>query len=67
MSKLFKFVREEQSHIGIGDNVPDKLSGVGQAGAQATVEGKSDRLVPDGGTVIDVVKNFKWTKTKRNS
>ena len=67
MNKLFKFVREEQSHIGVGDNVLDGIANLAKAGVEATVEGKSDRLVPDGGTVIDIVKNFKWTKTKRNS
>jgi len=67
MNKLFKFVRDEQSQIGIGGDDVDRTFGIAGAAASATVEGKSDRLVPDGGTVIDVVKNFKWTKTKRNS
>jgi hypothetical protein len=30
-------------------------------------DSKSDKLVPQGGNTIDVVKDFKWTKTKRNS
>ena len=67
MNKLFKFVREEQSHIGVGENTIDNVVNLAKAGAQSTVDGKSDRLVPDGGPVIDIVKNFKWTKTKRNS
>jgi len=67
MSKLFKFVREEQSHIGVGENIIDNVVNLAHAGAQSTVDGKSARLVPDGGPVIDIVKNFKWTKTKRNS
>jgi len=62
MSKLFKFVRDTQTGINCGDNSIDQVV------SQAQVpESKSDRLVPDGGTLIDVVKDFKWTKTRRNS
>ena len=62
MSKLFKFVRDTQTGINCGGNSIDQVV------SQAQVpESKSDRLVPDGGTLIDVVKDFKWTKTRRNS
>lgn len=65
--KLFKFVRDQQESINCGENIPDQVIGTVQAGLQSTVNSKSDRLVPDGSTHIDVVKDFKWTKTKRNS
>tara|TARA_R110000751_G_scaffold213725_2_gene317263 strand:- start:632 stop:1735 length:1104 start_codon:yes stop_codon:yes gene_type:complete len=62
MSKLFKFVRDPQTGINCGGNSIDQVV------SQAQVpESKSDRLAPDGGTIIDVVKDFKWTKTRRNS
>jgi len=62
MSKLFKFVRDTQTGVNCG------TTSIDQVVSQAQVpESKSDRLVPDGGTLIDVVKDFKWTKTKRNS
>lgn len=65
--KLFKFVRDQQESINCGENIPDQVVGVAQAGLKATMSSKSDRLVPDGSTDINVVKDFKWTKTKRNS
>jgi len=67
MKKLFKFVRDQQQSINCGENIPDQVAGSLQAGLRATVDSKSDRLVPDGGPVINVVKDFKWTKTRRNS
>ena len=62
MAKLFKFVRDAQTGINCGSNSIDQV-----VGAVQVPESKSDRLVPDGSTIIDVVKDFKWTKTKRNS
>ena len=62
-TKLFKFVREPQ--VGIDCSAPatpDKIVGAAQV-----PESKSDKLVPEGGPVIDIVKDFKWTKTKRGS
>ena len=67
MKKLFKFVRDQQASINCGDNAVEKVVGTVQAGLQSTVNSKSDRLVPDGNSLIDVVKDFKWTKTKRNT
>jgi len=62
MSNLFKFVRDTQTGINCGGNSIDQVV------SQAQVpESKSDRLAPDGGSLIDVVKDFKWTKTRRNS
>ena len=62
MAKLFKFVRDTQTGINCGTTSIDQVVGEVQV-----PESKSDRLVPDGGPLIDVVKDFKWTKTKRNS
>ena len=61
--KLFKFIRDTQTGENCGDNIVDQIVGDIQAS-----ESKSDKLIPIGGnTTIDVVKDFKWTKTKRGS
>ena len=64
MKKIFKFVRDKQESINCGEATYDSVAG---SIASAVTTSKSDRLVPDGGPVIDIVKDFKWTKTKRNS
>jgi len=60
--KIFKFVREAQTGMNCGDNALAHIVGKLQA-----ADSKSDKLVPLGGNTIDVVKDFKWTKTRRNS
>jgi len=59
--KIFKFVRDPQTGINCGPSLDQIVSRV------QVPESKSDRLVPDGGTLVDVVNDFKWTKTKRGS
>jgi hypothetical protein len=59
--KIFKFVRDPQTGINCGPSFDQIVSRV------QVPESKSDRLVPDGGTLVDVVNDFKWTKTKRGS
>ena len=59
--KIFKFVREPQTGINCGPSFDQIVSQV------QVPESKSDKLVPDGGTLVDVVNDFKWTKTKRGS
>ena len=59
--KIFKFAREPQTGINCGPSLDQIVSRV------QVPESKSDKLVPDGGTVVDVVNDFKWTKTKRGS
>jgi len=59
--KIFKFVRDPQTGINCGPSLDQIVSRV------QVPESKSDRLVPDGNTLVDVVNDFKWTKTKRGS
>ena len=61
-NKLFKFISGEQSNY-----TGDSLLGTA-VNALNDNESKSDVLLPiETGKPIDVVKDFKWTKTRRNS
>jgi hypothetical protein len=59
--KIFKFARDPQTGINCGPSFDQIVSRV------QVPESKSDKLVPDGGPLVDVVNDFKWTKTKRGS
>lgn len=60
--KLFKFQTETQEDYQCGDNALQHIIGKTQS-----PNGKADILLPEGGKVVDIVKDFKWTKTKRGS
>ena len=63
--KIFKFVREAQEGMNCGDNALAHIVGKLQHPPDEAI--KSDKLVPSGGNVVDIVNDFKWTKTRRNS
>ena len=61
MSKLFNFSKSPQQAV------PDKNSAAKIVNNINPLESKSDTLVPVDSKHIDIVKDFKWTKTSRNS
>ena len=60
--KIFKFQTEIAGDYNCGDNALQHVVGKTQS-----PNGKADILIPDGSSVVDIVKDYKWTKTKRGS